>query len=161
MNHWRPAVVSLLLSLTACAGFGAPRRAGQEPDPNRIERDLGPVVIVEHRSPLAIDQTTVLARTPEFKALAEGVLKGVYPEKMGFSIDERSGLALALGVGPEYPVVKTIDEYVDGIVASDRAARARGDKRPFPPQDRAKLMADVKKDLGAHDILVLRYREKP
>lgn len=158
MNHWRSAVVSILLPLTACAGFGAPR-AGQEPDPNRVERDLGRVVIVEHRSPLAIDQTTVLARTPEFKALAEGVLKGVYPEKMGFSIDER--LAPALGIGPEYPVVKTIDEYVDGIVASDRAARARGDNRPFPPQDRAKLMADVKKDLGAHDILVLRYREKP
>jgi hypothetical protein len=159
MNHWRPAVVSFLLPLTACAGFGASRRAAQEPDPNRIERDLGPVVIVEHRSPLAIDQTTVLARTPEFKALAEGVLKGVYPEKMGFAIDDR--LAPVLGIGPEYPVVKTIDEYVDGIVASDRAARARGDKRPFPPQDRAKLMADVKKDLGAHDILVLRYREKP
>lgn len=127
----------------------------KEFESQRKRKQFGPVVVIEIRSELAISATNVLVDSEEKKSLVGGILKAVFPDNMGVSISNR--LPPVRGVGPEYPSVQTIDEYIQGILESDRRRREEDPSDPFSPPDPEKLRANILEDLGGNLAVVYRY----
>ena len=149
------ALVAGALFLCACAG--APAKDFQH---RALSRTFGPVSVVEHRSPMAIPATVLLTRTQEMKELVESLLKGLYPEKMGVSLEPELFEVLP-DIGPDSINVYTVDENVDTALRLDEEQRSKNSAYPFPKKNREERLAEIARDMGESQILVLRYRDKP
>jgi len=168
MRYLPPVLLLSILCLSAChsrKGDPAPRAGGivsrEEGHGGwvKIRRRFGPVTVVEDHGPLFISDVTIVVRTPKDKALVEGILKAAFPKNMGVS--DEPLLEGLRPIGPEYPGIKTVDEYVGGIVESSERYRREKPERPGSPVDAKKLRRKVLKDLGRSKILVYRYVEVP
>ena len=126
---------------------------------------LGKFVVVETndlylekgRLSFIVDDELILTADEEKAKYFRQFLEAVFPNIMGGP----TAFPGALNVGA--PHFESIDAYVSGLRKSTEEDKARWSKEhpdkpyPFPLQDYDALRADLLKELGGGDALVLRY----
>ena len=158
--HPRPAAQKDWKAALAEAAAKTKGRAIAGPRPGDTRRfDLGRMLVVERTDKNAsvsyIAATTVIAATPEDAARIDAVLQAVFPDKTGGPTGPASELGLrAIAIGG--PTVKTLDDHIDGMRASEEREKAERGKVAFP-LDYERIRAEIAADLAGRDAVVYRY----
>lgn len=163
-DQGRSDIVELLLKRGASfpqrQEAAAPSEQRGDPALDEVRYEEGPILVIEHRGPLYVNNASIVVENKEKKALAKGLLAAAFPEQMADGMRRLPGGMVRFSFSLKSLELKVVTlaehvaqlKYIDDGIPERRLAG-------LPPFDAEKTRAEIAELLKSHFAVVYRYVE--